>query len=54
MHKLTIKELYIFSIKEKRAKYVDFSERINVITSSKVNGTKKGKSAIMKSIYHDL
>ena len=54
MHKLTIKELYIFSIKEKRAKYVDFSERINVITSSKVNGTKKGKSAIMKSIYHTL
>ena len=54
MHKLTIKELYIFSIKEKRAKYVEFSERINVITSSKVNGTKKGKSAIMKSIYHTL
>lgn len=54
MLKLTIKELFIFSITEKRAKYVKFTDKINVITSSKQNGTKKGKSAIMKSIYHTL
>lgn len=54
MSKLVIKEILIFSVKEKRAKYVEFSDAINVITSSKQNGTKKGKSAIMKSIYHTL
>lgn len=54
MHKLTINELLIFSVKEKCAKHVRFSDKINVITSSKQNGTKKGKSAIMKSIYHTL
>lgn len=54
MLKLTIKELFIFSITEKRAKHVKFIDKINVITSSKQNGTKKGKSAIMKSIYHTL
>ena len=54
MLKLTIKELFIFSITEKRAKHVKFTDKINVITSSKQNGTKKGKSAIMKSIYHTL
>lgn len=54
MHKLTINEMLIFSVKEKRAKHVEFLDKINVITSSKQNGTKKGKSAIMKSIYHTL
>lgn len=54
MHKLVVNELYLFSIKEKKAKYVSFDDGINVITSSKNNGTKRGKSVIMKSIYHTL
>lgn len=52
MHKLVVNGLYLFSIKEKKAKYVSFADGINVITSSKDNGTKRGKSVIMKSIYH--
>lgn len=54
MHKLVVNGLYLFSIKEKKAKYVSFADGINVITSSKNNGTKRGKSVIMKSIYHTL
>jgi hypothetical protein len=54
MHKLVVNGLYLFSIKEKRAKYVSFSDGINIISSSKDNGTKRGKSVIMKSIYHTL
>ena len=54
MRKLVIKELFVFSIKEKKGKHVVFSDKINVISSSKINGTKRGKSAIMKSIYHTL
>ena len=54
MHKLVVNGLYLFSIKEKKAKYVSFADGINVITSSKDNGTKRGKSVIMKSIYHTL
>jgi hypothetical protein len=52
MHKLVVNGLYLFSIKEKKAKYVSFADGINVITSSKDNGTKRGKSVI--SIYHTL
>ena len=54
MHKLVVNDIYLFSINEKKAKHVSFSDRINVITSSKSNGTKCGKSVIMKSIYHTL
>ena len=54
MHKLVVNDIYLFSIKEKRAKHICFSDGINVITSSKSNGTKRGKSVIMKSIYYTL
>lgn len=54
MSRLVVRELYIFSIKERRAKFVPFMDGINVVTSSREDGTKKGKSAIMKSIYYTL
>lgn len=54
MHKLVVNEVYLFSIEEKKAKHVSFSDGINIITSSRHNGTKRGKSVIMKSIYHTL
>ncbi len=54
MHKLIVNGVYLFSIEEKKAKYVSFSDGINIITSNKYNGTKRGKSVIMKSIYHTL
>ena len=36
------------------AKKIDFSDGVNVITSSQVDGNKRGKSIILKSIYHTL
>lgn len=54
MKKLTVNHLYIFSPSEKKAKHISFSAGINVVTSSKVDGNKKGKSILLKSIYHTL
>lgn len=54
MNNLIVNMLYIFSPMEKKARYIEFSKGVNVITSSKVDGNKKGKSVILKSIYHTL
>jgi len=42
MSKLIFKTLYIFSSREKKAKMVSFSSGTNIITSSSVDGTKRG------------
>lgn len=52
--KLTFKELYLFSYIDKKGKKVEFCDGINVITSSQENGTDRGKSVIMKSLYYTL
>lgn len=54
MSKLTFKTLYIFSSSEKKAKVVNFSTGTNIITSSSVDGTKRGKSLITKCLYHTM
>lgn len=54
MKKLLINNLYIFSNSEKKAKCISFTEGKNIITSNEENGTKRGKSVIMKSIYYTL
>ncbi len=54
MKQLLIHDLYIFSIREKKAKHVPFTQGRNIITSNKETGTKKGKSVVLKSIYHTL
>lgn len=54
MSKLIFKTLYIFSSVEKKAKVVNFSEGTNIITSSAVDGTKRGKSLIAKCLYHTM
>ena len=54
MNKLIFKTLYIFSSREKKAKMVNFSSRTNIITSSSVDGTKRGKSLITKCLYHTM
>lgn len=54
MKQLIINRLYIFSIKEKKAYSVPFFKGRNIITSSSIDGTKRGKSVILKSIYHTL
>lgn len=54
MSKLIFKTLYIFSSREKKAKMVSFSSGTNIITSSSVDGTKRGKSLITKCLYHTM
>lgn len=47
-------DLYIFSMREKRAKKISLSRGLNLITSSKADGTNRGKSVIMRSFYYCL
>lgn len=54
MNNLIIEKLYLFSTENKTAKVIDFSPNRNIITSSQVDGNNKGKSVILKSIYHTL
>lgn len=52
--KLVVNNIYIFSLKEKKAYHIKLEDGINFITSCKKNGNKRGKSVIMKSIYSTL
>ena len=52
--KMTFKELYLFSPQEKKAKKISFEEGINVITSNQEDGTDRGKSVVMRSLYYAL
>lgn len=52
--RLIFNELYIFSTEEKAARKITFIDGINVITSSQKDGTDRGKSVIMRSLYHTL
>ena len=54
MSKLVFKTLYVFSSSEKKAKVISFSSGTNIITSSSVDGTKRGKSLITKCLYHTM
>lgn len=52
--KMIFKELYLFSPRERVGRKIVFTEGINVITSSQEDGTDRGKSVIMRSLYHAL
>ncbi|MDJ0304855.1 hypothetical protein [Dehalobacter sp.] len=54
MSKLVFEKLYLYSTSEKQAKCIEFSDGINIISSSQVDGTDRGKSVIMRSLYHSL
>lgn len=54
MNNLIIKELYIFSTENKTAKMIKFKNGKNIVTSSQIDGNNKGKSVILKSIFHTL
>lgn len=54
MSKMVFKKIYIYSTTEKQAKCLQFNDGINVISSSQINGTDRGKSVIMRSLYHSL
>jgi len=45
--KLVVNNIYIFSLKEKKAYHIKLEDGINFITSCKKNGNKRGKSVIM-------
>ena len=52
--KMIFRDLYIFAPGEKCARRISFQDGVNIITSSKVDGTNRGKSVIMRSLYHAL
>lgn len=54
MSDLVIEKLYIFSTTNKTAKLIEFTAGKNIVTSNQVDGNNKGKSVILKSIYHTL
>ena len=47
-------EIYIFDINLKIGYSTDFKKGINIVTSSEVDGTDRGKSVLLKSLYHAL
>jgi hypothetical protein len=49
-----IDTLYIFSPEEKKACRISFSKGINIISTRQEDGTDRGKSVIMRSIYYTL
>ena len=54
MSKLIFKDLYLFSPSERLAKKISFSSGRTMITSDAHDGTDRGKSVIMKSLYHTM
>ena len=52
--KMIFNTLYVFSPREKMAKTVSFSEGVNVVTSSQADGTDRGKTVLLRSLYHAL
>lgn len=54
MSKLVFHKLFLFSTSEKLARCITFHDGINIVSSSQTNGTDRGKSVIMRSLYHTL
>ena len=54
MGKLIFKDLYLFSPSEKLAKKISFAPGRTIITSDARDGTDRGKSVIMKALYHTM
>ncbi len=52
--KMIFRELYLFSPQERLGRKISFVEGTNIITSSQEDGTDRGKSVIMRSLYHTL
>lgn len=54
MRNLIFNSLYIFEYHNKLGKKVEFKKGINIVTAEQKNGNDKGKSILMKSLYHTL
>ena len=52
--KMIFNTLYVLTPREKMAKTVSFSEGVNVVTSSQADGTDRGKTVLLRSLYHAL
>lgn len=46
------KKIYIFDILTKKAFVTSFEEGVNIVTSSSIDGTDRGKSVLLRSLYH--
>ena len=49
---VAFKKIYIFDILTKKAFVTSFEEGVNVVTSSSIDGTDRGKSVLLRSLYH--
>lgn len=47
-------EIYIFDVKTEEAYTTQFKDGVNIVTSSEIDGTDRGKSVLLKSLYHSL
>ncbi len=54
MSKLIFKDLFLFSPSEKLGKKISFAPGSTMITSDASDGTDRGKSVIMKALYHTM
>ena len=51
---MRFEELFVFSPGEKLARHVAFTSGINVVTSCQADGTNRGKSVVLRCLYHAL
>lgn len=51
---LTFDQIYIFDINKEEAYTQTFYKGLNIIISSEVDGTDRGKSVLLRSLYHSL
>lgn len=47
-------KIYIFDVVKKEAFSTEFKKGVNIITSSDIDGTDRGKSVLLRSLYHAL
>ena len=47
-------KIYIFDVVKKEAYSTEFKKGVNIITSSDIDGTDRGKSVLLRSLYHAL
>lgn len=47
-------KIFIFDTKTEKAYVMEFKKGINIITSSGIDGTDRGKSVLLKNLYHSL
>jgi len=51
---LSFKSIYLFAVNEQKAFSASFGSGRNIVSSSMDDGNKRGKSVLMKSLYHAL